>query len=90
MMNLLTASVEEITNMEFIELLNYVSQTSGKSIPYIIAIVVIKLIICYGLIYAFRKVAYKEIEKFEDKKPGLAFCCYILVLIICVFIWFAI
>lgn len=90
MTNLLTASVEELQNMEFGELLNYASQASGQSVPHILTVAIIKVIICYGLIWAFRKVATKEIEKFEDKKPGLAFCCYILVLIICVFIWFAI
>lgn len=90
MANLLTVTVEELENMKISELVEYASQTSGMSISHIIIISIIKVIICYGLIWVFRHFATKEIEKFEDKKPGLAFCCYALVFIICVFIWFAI
>lgn len=90
MTNLLTATVEELEKMGTKELIEYASQVTGLSVTHIIITVILKVIICYGLIWAFRHYAIKEIEKFEDKKPGLAFACYILVFLICVFIWFAI
>lgn len=90
MTNLLTATVEELEKMNMKELVEYSSQVTGLSVTHILITGIIKVIICYGLIWAFRHYATKEIEKFEDKKPGLAFVCYILVFLICVFIWFAI
>lgn len=88
MMNLLTLSVEEFKNMNISKQLNYISQATGLNTTSILLIAISKTILCFTIIFIFRRFAIKEIEKIEGEKPGIALICYILMIMVCIFIWF--